>query len=366
MRALGGSTLFGLALVVAATTRPVLAAGAPLLVVVEAPPALDADAAAIRRAIAAELRSATVAPTQIVPEGGDRVLIVALEHDRITMSLRASDASPVVRVVPLPTDHGARLRAIAWLAGNLARDQVSPILAEPPPEPPPVATGPPPLVAPEPPLAGSASSAAPAPSPIPPPSSLQAPSEVRGPMIAARAEPAGVASPLRWSVSGSLGPALAAFNRFGYFEWISPSAPVTAWQISVQRRREDQRLVIGGALQGIYSSDGNALSGPGVPLLGANVFLGAEWRFRHCALETTVGAGPQAQSTLDLRGLYGFPLSDGPTTYRLAFFAQGTIAAGIPISGSLEGLVQVGVNVNASHDEFWFVASTFGLRYTLQ
>ena len=120
----------GFGMLTALTGGSARAADGPLLVVVEAPPALDADAAEIRRAIGTELHSRTVAPMKTPAETSDRALIVALDRDRIAMSLRTSDAAPVARSIPAPPEHAARLRAIAWLAGNLARDQVSPIVAE--------------------------------------------------------------------------------------------------------------------------------------------------------------------------------------------------------------------------------------------
>ena len=116
------------------------AADGQLLVVVEAPPALETDAEEIRRAIGAELHARTIAPMSTPAEAPGRALIVALDRDRIAMSLRANDGTSVVRVIPAPVERGARLRAIAWLAGNLARDQVSPILAEGPAESSPSAT----------------------------------------------------------------------------------------------------------------------------------------------------------------------------------------------------------------------------------
>ena len=123
--------------------RSARAAEGPLLVVVEAPPALDADAAEIRRAIGTELRWETIAPmkTAAVPTG--RALIVALDHERIAMSLRTNDGFPIGRVIPAPAERAARLRAIAWLAGNLARDQVTPIVAAAPIDVPSLATIPP-------------------------------------------------------------------------------------------------------------------------------------------------------------------------------------------------------------------------------
>ena len=85
-------------------------------------PALDADAAEIRRAIGTELHARTVAPMSTPAEVPGRALIVALDRERIAMSLRANDGTSVARIIPAPVERAARLRAIAWLAGNLARD----------------------------------------------------------------------------------------------------------------------------------------------------------------------------------------------------------------------------------------------------
>ncbi len=126
-----GSCLLGMGILVVFSGQPASAAEGPLLVVVEAPPALDADAAEIRRAIGVELRSQTIAPMKRSADPPERALIVAFDRDRIAMSLRTNDSMPVVRDIPAPTDRAARTRAIAWLAGNLARDQVTPIVAEP-------------------------------------------------------------------------------------------------------------------------------------------------------------------------------------------------------------------------------------------
>ncbi len=122
----GKGCFVGLGVFVALVAGPARAADGPLLVVVEAPPALDADAAEIRRAIGTELRSRTVAPMKTPTETSDRALIVALDRDRIAMSLRTSDAAPIARSIPAPPEHAARLRAIAWLAGNLARESGRP------------------------------------------------------------------------------------------------------------------------------------------------------------------------------------------------------------------------------------------------
>ena len=64
----------------------------PLLVVVEAPPALDVDAAEVRRAVGTELRCQAVAPLKTAGDPPERALIVALDRERITLSLRTGDA----------------------------------------------------------------------------------------------------------------------------------------------------------------------------------------------------------------------------------------------------------------------------------
>jgi hypothetical protein len=346
------------------------AADGQLLVVVEAPPALEADAAEIRRAIGAELHARTIAPMSTPAEAPGRALIVALDRDRIAMSLRASDGTSVVRVIPAPVERGARLRAIAWLAGNLARDQVSPILAEGPaeaspsamiPAPPatPVATAPPPAAT-EPPAEQPPSSL------LPPPSSPPPPSDVAAATISVRPEPQKSPGPLLWSVSGSVGPVIAAFERDP-----SSAGPFsvrihdsTAWQLEVQRRRINEHLVIGGTFEGTRS---NRAEGDSPQLLGVNVFMGAAWHYRHCNLEATIGAGPEAASILqfDILPTGGQTEPSPYYSYRFELYAKGTVAAAVPLGDSIEGLLELGFHVSGTHEESWFGASTIGLRYVL-
>ncbi len=93
-----------MAVTLAGTAR---AAGDPLLVVVEAPPALDADAGEIRRAIGSELHAETIAPLKAPGEPPERALIVALDHQRIAVSLRRPDAAPIARAIPAHRPRGA-------------------------------------------------------------------------------------------------------------------------------------------------------------------------------------------------------------------------------------------------------------------
>ncbi len=356
-------------LAIAFLGRPARAADGPLLVVVEAPPAADADAAEIRRAIGTELHSRTVAPMSTPAEAPGRALIVALDRERIAMSLRASDGTSVARVIPAPADHAARLRAIAWLAGNLARDQVSPILAEAPLESSPLATMPVlptnPIGTEPPPVASESPAQQPPSSPMAPPSSLPLPGDVAG-AISLRTEPKKKPGPLLWSVSGSIGPVMAAFDR-GFFYVGQFSVRVhdsTAWQVEVQRRRTNEHLIIGGTFEGTHSNRGDEDS---PQLLGVNLFVGAAWQFRFCNLEATIGAGPEAASILQYESVpIGNQTESLPYySYRFALYAKGAIAAAVPLGDSLEGLVELGFHVSSTREESWFGASTIGLRYVL-
>ena len=171
-------------------------------------------------------------------------------------------------------------------------------------------------------------------------------------------------------MSASVGAVVATYlqgetsNRYSF----GPQ-PSTAWQVSVQRQRETEWLVIGGSLQGNHGHYGEGVSN--LQLLGANVFVGAEWHSKYCALETTLGAGPQAESGFVSSGLYpsraypGAPPGTPVYTYHLNLYAQAAVAAAAPLSASVEALLQVGMNVDVGRNGYWYTASTVGVRYVL-
>jgi hypothetical protein len=285
------------------------------------------------------------------------------------MSLRANDGTSVARVIPSPVDRAARLRVIAWLAGNLARDQVSPILAEAPVEPLPLPTVPALPVATAatepPPAATQPSGEHPSSLPVAPPSSPPLPGDVAG-AISLRTEPQKPPSPLFWSVSASVGPVIAAFDRGAFV--VGPFTvrihDSTAWQVEVQRRRTNGHLIIGGTFEGTHS---NRADEDSPQLLGVNVFVGADWHSRLCNLEATIGAGPEGASILQYESVpVGNETEALPYySYRFALYAKGAIAAAVPLGDSIEGLVELGFHVSSTREESWFGASTIGVRYIL-
>jgi hypothetical protein len=107
-------------------------AGKSLVVAVEVGPGAGVDAGQVRSAIGRELARPIVPFVQLLdgPLGADEpdLLLVGLSRERIVMSMRRRREAVVARSLAASGDAAARLRAVAWLAGNVARDQVSPFL----------------------------------------------------------------------------------------------------------------------------------------------------------------------------------------------------------------------------------------------
>jgi len=352
---------------VAFSGRPARAAEGPLLVVVEAPPALDADAAEIRRAIGVELRAQMIAPMKRGAEPPERALIVAFDRDRITMSLRTNDGIPVVRDIPAPTDRAARLRAIAWLAGNLARDQVTPIVAEAPVDMPSLATIPAaPAVTPAnepPPLAVVP------PVPIPPGSASDLPT------ISTSAQDPKISAAHFWTIGAADGPTSnfpLCYPFPGSPGLPSPCAPLrdhgTAWRIEVQRHSTSKGFFQGAALEG------TAGSGFAPQLIGLSAFGGSTKRHGQWTFEPTLGAGLELSyaccgpgvvtSTQSSSNGFTSALMIG-TTLRPALSAEGALALAHPVSDSLDALIRIGAHLSSDDVSAWYLSVTLGLRYNL-
>ena len=172
---------------------------------------------------------------------------------------------------------------------------------------------------------------------------------------------------IEWSVTGAAGPVFAGLASPSAGVWPpGVGLPATAWQVELQRRHPNETFVTGVTLEGTYD---NASGGAGQQLLGLDAFVGHDWHHRHWSLEATIGAGVEAAGagvdTAQVSQLYGRPIFSGNLAYQLGLYAQGTLAAAVPVTDSVDILVRLGVHLTASHDENWFAASTIGLRYRL-
>jgi hypothetical protein len=363
-----GSCLVGMGIFVAFSGRPAHAANGALLVVVEAPPALDADAAEIRRAIGTELRSPTIAPMKSTNETSDRALIVALDHDRISISLRTNNATPIARVIPAPAERAARLRAIAWLAGNLARDQVSPIVAEAPVEMPSLATLPP--------AAGAPNATEPPPlAPVASPTTEQLGASDSRITVSTRAHDETPAGPPRWSIVVGDGPTtnfpLCPHDHNptnGGWPNVCPPLSVgtgTAWRLEIQRHSGRDGFFTGAALEGT--------AGDFAPqLVGATAFVGSSYQLGRWGFELMAGAGLELAEFYTSIGTLTVSSATQPVVtatvgdvLRPALFADGSIGFAHPIWDSLDFVLRLGAHVSTVSYENWFLSSTIGLRYIL-
>jgi hypothetical protein len=172
-----------------------------------------------------------VAPEDASAAGASNVLIVSVDKAGIRMSLRGSAAGLVGRTIPAPLDYPTRLREIGWLAGNLARDQVSGIVAAPAEHRP----GTPAMDI----AAADLAPAIETPPQTSPPASLTAvPARSQEPAATVATDPSASApggSP--WSITAAFGPTATkdALERNG--STASPLTGNTAFQIEVERGR---------------------------------------------------------------------------------------------------------------------------------
>jgi hypothetical protein len=293
-----------------------------------------------------------------------RALIVAFDRDRIAMSLRANDATPVDRDIPTPTDRAARLRAIAWLAGNLARDQVTPIVADVPINVPSLATIPTPT--------------APAVTEPPPQASVTPPPTERPPAldstiaISTRAREEKPAGPPRWSILVGDGPT----TNFPVCPLEGPMGrPVrclpfargtgTAWRLEVQRHHEKDGFFAGVALEGTAGD----LS---PELVGASAFVGSSRHLGRWSFELTAGAGLELAEVFTSTLTAMESSTNGFTSYvtssnalRPSLFADGSVGLAHPVSDSLDVLLRLGAHLTTVTYANWFLSSTIGLRYNI-
>ena len=107
------------------------AADERLLVVVESTPGTGVDPREVRQTVGAELGMPVVAPEDATAAEASNVLIVTVDKADIRMSLRGGAAGAGRAEHPGTGRPAPPRREIGWLAGNLARDQVSGIVAVP-------------------------------------------------------------------------------------------------------------------------------------------------------------------------------------------------------------------------------------------
>jgi hypothetical protein len=359
------TAFFAATLTLAAAAGTARASDERLLVVVESGPGVAVDARDVRQTIGAELGVPVVAPSDAAAAGASNVLIVAVDKSDIRMSLRGSAAGLVARTIPSPLDRPTRLREIGWLAGNLARDQVSGIVAVPAER---NAEHPTLLIAAaDSPPAGAPLSAVSPPPPDPSPASAiaaatPAPTEI----IAARPfETERTRGPL-WAITAAGGPTAALA-----LEQDRPSTVVrdTTFQLEIQRQSSPSSFIFGAALD-----IGTASRYYGSQLFGMAGFFGSGWHRRNWFLEATAGAGLEVARLPPTIDYTVFNAAGGATMssetvssdFQPLLYLRGTGTLGVPIAKSFDFVARVGVHL-ASSGGFTtdFLSATAGVRFEI-
>jgi hypothetical protein len=354
----------GVTAVIAGRPDAASAADEPLLVAVEAGPDVDADPAEIRRAISVEVHLAAVAPTARESETAARALVIGVDRNHIAVALRDRYAPPVVRVIPAPADHAARVRAISWLAGNLVRDQVSAIVdtaAAPttpaPAEPSPLRALPPRTLEGAPPPTAS------------PPAALEPPAfEMPAATIAIHGESRNSRA-TGWTIGVAAGPEFSTYETghalrqsiVGSWNFRTSAADIyrndgTLWRIEARHHTGGSTLFSGFALEGSSSEFMNEI-------VGATAIVGTARQRRPWSFEASVAAG------VDLG--YRIVLSErresvsDSEVLRPGLFAAASLAVAHTLSESMDVVLSLDFHQSVVDEYDGFFGSTLGLRYHL-
>ncbi len=358
-RGMWAAGLIGAMVVGVGAGRAARAADDPLLVVVETQPGLGVDAADVRRGIASELGQRVVSPSDPAAPRASQVLIVALDEHDIRISMRTGTSTRVSRAIPDVAERAARLRAVAWLAGNLARDQVGPLLpklALATPEP--ARSGGTPTV-----LATTAAAAI-----EPPPAATTTPASAIDAAVS-KANPKRSVDDARWMITGSGGatvtdtclrvssPAgLTCTARYTSFSFGS------SYQIEVQHRNPDDGLILGGALE----------AGPDNHLVGVAGLIGTRRSWGRWYFEPMLGAGIEVErvgvstQTVISSSTSGTGREITTTTQaQPVLYARAAGTIGIPINPTFDFVARFGVHLASSGLSDAFASTTVGLRLKL-
>ena len=335
---------------VAAAAGTARAADAPLLVAVEVAPGVDVGPADVRQMVATELGTPVIGSREPTADGASDVLLVALEAREIRMSLRAGAAPVVSRTISAPPDRAGRLRSIRWLAGNLVRDQVGPIVSAPPVPPPATETRP--LTEP----------------PAPPESAATHNPVAPAAVVSSSPVPRSAALPhATWTVTAAGGFATSVFSlREGDYygtHWSPAGAFSRAYQIDLQHQTSPESLLFGVALE----------VGPVYHYFGAAAFVGSGWHRGRWFLEGNLGLGLEALTgqvrrlTITDSSAMNGPVSEVTTSFEPVpgLYARVQGAAGVRVTGAFDLVAQLGVHLSSTGEVGSFVSPTIGVRMRL-
>jgi hypothetical protein len=319
----------------------------PLLVAVEVAPRVDVAPDDVRQVVARELGTPVVGWREPSAAAALDVLFVAIDTNDLRMSLRAGGAAVVSRTISTPPDRAGRMRSIGWLAGNLVRDQVGPIL-------------------------GAGEAAPPAtvshPATEPPALAETTPRDAAAPeAVVARRPASGGDEPAHsaWAITVAGGPTLQMLV------W-GPDFPGTlsgggVYQIEVQHQASPDSLPLGVALEVGPSGEGATSH-----YLGVAGFLGSRRGSGRWFIEGTVGLGVEVVSgrvqtlTVTNNSQTGVT-SESQVSFEPvpALYARLQGTGGVQVSQMFDLVAQIGAHPSSSWKFGSYLSSTFGVRLRL-
>lgn len=310
-----------------------------LLVAVEVAPTVDIRPGEVRETVASELGTAVVGASD--PRPADEVLLVALEPREIRMSLYARSAPTVTRAIDAPADRSGRLRSIAWLAGNLVRDQVGPIVA----------------AAREP----RATTGAPAPTEPPPLPAAEATDVAAPPTIVSPARSRPPSSPHSpWAVTAAGGLVVSIQELL-----VRGADLGTMFKVEGRHQTLPESSFYGVALE--VGADVRAEHE-----LGGAAFVGSDWRHRWFFLEGDLGLGVELLREMKTDVLVTNSSTSGvvaQTTTTMehvpGLYARLQGTAGVRVTAAFDVVAQLGLHLSSTGGYGSFVGSTVGLRLRL-
>jgi hypothetical protein len=343
------------------------AGGGPLLVVVEAAPGTDLAPADVRAAIGAEVGVPVVSPHDSTAPEADRLLVVSLDGAAIRVTLRDSPSQLVTRSIAAPGARPARLQTIAWLAGNVARDQVSGIVEALPPQAPVVTTGTSdgpgpsvPRVEPPPAQPGASLPSPPGPTSMP---AVAQPAETLS-AAASATKPEGRSE---WTVTAAYGTALVSVPD-GKIADINTGRSGSIYEVRAQRRAEGD-LDLGAA----FSLGDLVNAGSGREVYAFAGLAGRRWDRRHWFVEARGGVGvelvrlPTHHFIVTNSSTMGGPFDEDVITedYQPILFGTARGGLGVPLSRSFEALVELGMCLGSHGLDSDYVSTAIALRMRL-
>jgi hypothetical protein len=261
-------------------------------------------------------------------------LLVAIDRARIVVTLRGHGDREVTRSIDAPADRAARLRMIAWLAGNLARDQLATLkLPEakteaPPPDPPAAA----PSAAVE---AAAAEEAPPAPPPEPTePPPVDQPAAASGPPAPRAPEPVPSVTPAAlpdWTFSVMGG--LAVTGRAPWQSNELPSNREGVWWSGAAVLEAHRHF--GATFLGVAADYGPR------PFhqIGGALVVGKQWKMAPVQLEASGGAGVELFIERDFYPFLEWTQYSDETHVRA--YGRGAFAATYPLAPQIDAVAQL-------------------------